>query len=77
MTEKTKPVFKSRHGRVSCAVWANQSAEGVFHTVTFERSYKDGEEMKSTQSFGIDSDLDALDRCLFDVKVWQATQAQR
>jgi hypothetical protein len=77
MSEKQKPAFKVTHGRVSCAVWENKGGEGVFHTVTMERSYKDGEQYKSTNSFGITSDLDALERCLFDVKVWQAMQSQR
>jgi hypothetical protein len=81
MTDKTKqkPVFKISHGRVSCAVWENKTGDAgdVFHTVTMERSYKDGEQYKSTNSFGITSDLDALERCLFDVKIWHASQSQR
>lgn len=77
MTEKTKPAFKTNHGRVSCAVWENKGAEGAFHTMTMERSYKDGEQFKSTNSFNVTSDLDALERCLFEVKLWHATQSQK
>jgi hypothetical protein len=77
MTEKPKPIFKCQHGRVSCAVWENAGTEGTFHSLTLERSYKDGEQYKSTNSFGLGGDIDSLERCLFEVKVWHASQPQR
>lgn len=77
MTEKQKPAFKTQCGRISCAVWENTGSEGVYHTLTLERSYKDGEQYKTTGSFNLGSDLDALERCLFEVKVWQAIQAHK
>lgn len=77
MTEKSKPAYKVQHGSVSCAVWENSGKTGTFHTLTFERSYKDGEEFKTTNSYGLGADLDALERCLFSVKVWHAMQSQK
>lgn len=77
MTEKAQPVFKANHGRVSCAVWENTGSEGVFHTLTLERSYKEGELYKTTNSFSLGSDLESVERCLFEVKVWRALQTQK
>lgn len=79
MTDK-KPIYKATSGRVSAAVWANEAKEGgVFHTVTFERSYQqEGEEgFRNSSSFSLGSDLAHLERCLFDVKVWNALQQQK
>lgn len=78
--EKKKPAYKTSHGAVSAAVWANRAKDGeTFHTVTFERSYKDGEDggFKTSGSYGLGNDLANLERCLFDVKVWNALQQQK
>lgn len=78
MSEPKKPAFKTAHGGVSAAVWENPGKEGTtFHSVTFERSYKDGEEYKSSASYSIGNDLANLERCIFDVKVWNALQSQK
>lgn len=72
-----EPIFNARYGRVSGAVWENQDKEGnVYHSVTFDRSYTDGEEVKNTKSFGTGSDLSNLDRVMFDIKVWLAGQSR-
>ena len=47
-----KPVAEVRIGRVKAAIWSNDTEGGTRHNVTFSRLYKDGEEWKSTQSFG-------------------------
>ena len=47
-----KPVAEVRIGRVKAAIWRNDTEGGTRHNVTFSRLYKDGEEWKSTQSFG-------------------------
>ena len=49
-----RPVHEVRIGLIKAAVWANTVEETVRHNVTFERSYKDGEEWKTTTSFGRD-----------------------
>ena len=48
----SKPVHKIRDGLLTANIWANEMTDkGVFYSVTFERSYKDGEEWKSTNSY--------------------------
>jgi len=69
MSESKQPIYKIRHGRVSLALWENEGKDGKFESFTVERSYKDGEEVKNTGSFGTGIDLSNLDRCLFDLKV--------
>lgn len=49
-----RPVHEVRIGLIKGAIWANQTDDTVRHNVTFERSYKDGEEWKTTTSFGRD-----------------------
>jgi len=46
------PVEKIRIGNVTASIWSNSSEKGEFHTVTFERSYKDGQEWKTSHNFG-------------------------
>ena len=47
-----KPVAEIRTGRVKAAIWPNETEGRTRHTVTFSRLYKDGEQWKTTQSFG-------------------------
>ena len=49
-----RPTHQIRIGSIKAAIWLNSSQSGDFHSVTFERLYKDGEEWKSTPSFGRD-----------------------
>ena len=51
---KTKPVAEVRYGNVRAAIWRNENAESSWYNVTFERSYRDEDEYKSSQSFGRD-----------------------
>ena len=53
-TKTTRPVHEVRLGLIKGAIWANTTREGVMFNVTFERSYKDGEEWRTTHSFGRD-----------------------
>jgi hypothetical protein len=46
-----KPEIKFRAGGIAATVWKNQSKEGEYRTVSFERSYKDKEgQWKTTSS---------------------------
>ena len=47
-----QPVAEVRIGRVKAAIWQNETAGRTRHNVTFSRLYKDGEQWKTTQSFG-------------------------
>ena len=51
---KQKPVFELRLGRIKCAIWANETENGTRHNVTITRLYKDGDEWKTSTSFGRD-----------------------
>jgi hypothetical protein len=53
-TNTNKPVHQINIGSVKAAIWRNTTAAGDRLNVTFERIYKDGEEWKSTQTFGRD-----------------------
>lgn len=49
---KQKPVHEVRMGRIKAAIWANESENGIRHNVTITRLYKDGDEWKTSTSFG-------------------------
>ena len=51
---KNKPVHEVRLGVVKAAIWANETDVGIRHNVTFQRLYKDGDDWKTTESFGRD-----------------------
>jgi hypothetical protein len=51
---KQQPAHEVRLGSVKAAVWANQTEGGVRYNVTFERLYREGEQWRSTTSFGRD-----------------------
>ena len=49
-----KPVAEVRIGHVKVTDWPNETEGRTRHSVTFSCLYRDGEEWKSTQSFGRD-----------------------
>ena len=51
---KTKPVHEIRLGRVKAAIWANDTEQGIRHNVTIARLYKEGDDWKTSHSFGRD-----------------------
>lgn len=51
---KQRPVHEIRLGRIRAAIWANQNDNGTWYNVTLSRSYKDGEDWRSSSSFGRD-----------------------
>lgn len=55
-----KPVHKVNAGRGTVAsIWENEGKNGSFWNVTLDRTYRDGEELKSSSSFGRDDLLSA------------------
>lgn len=50
-TTKNLPVKTLRNRRIKAAIWENQSAKGVFYTVTISRSYKQNDVWRDSQSF--------------------------
>lgn len=51
---RNQPVHEVRLGGIKAAIWQNETQTGVRYNVTFERLYKDGDQWKSTESFGRD-----------------------
>ena len=51
---KDKPIHEVRLGSIKAAVWKNDTEKGVRYNTTFSRIYRDGDEWKSTDSFGRD-----------------------
>lgn len=51
---KQRPAHEVRLGRIKATIWANQNDNGTWYNVTLSRSYKDGDEWKSSSSFGRD-----------------------
>ena len=47
-----KPITEIRIGAVKATIWRNGTEDQPRHNVTFSRLYKDGDNWKSTQSFG-------------------------
>jgi hypothetical protein len=51
-TQTSKPPIKKfRVGDITANIWERTTDKGTFHNVTLERSYKDGDDWKSTGSF--------------------------
>ena len=51
---KQRPAHEIRLGRIKATIWANQGDNGPWFNVTLSRNYKDGDEWKSSTSFGRD-----------------------
>ena len=49
---KTKPVHEVRIGPIKATIWENNAGEGTRHNVTLSRLYKEGNEWRSSESFG-------------------------
>ena len=71
MTEQTKkrPVHEIRIGLVRAAIWKNDGSNGAWYSASIERIYKEGEEWKSTSSFGRD-DLLVLAKVADQAHTW-------
>lgn len=53
-TTPNKPVEELRLGTIKAAIWQNESKNGHRYSVRITRLYKDGEEWKTSDSFGRD-----------------------
>lgn len=76
MKEKQKPIHEVRLGTIKAAIWKNDTESGVRYNVTLSRLYKDGEEWKSTDSFGRD-DLLLLGKVADNAHSWICQQSQQ
>src|SRR5688572_28258649 len=51
---RQRPANEIRLGAIKGTIWKNETSNGVRYNVTFSRLYKDGDQWKSTESFGRD-----------------------
>lgn len=72
MNTVNKPVHEIRLGSVRAAIWANHTQNGIRHSVTISRSYKDDTGWKRTNTYGRD-DLPALEKVAELAQVWVFT----
>lgn len=70
---KDKPVHEVRLGAIKAAIWKNDTQNGVRYNATFSRLYKDGEEWKTTDSFGRE-DLLIVAKVADQAHTWIHTQ---
>ena len=75
MQNKPRPIHEVRLGHIKAAVWRNETEVGVRYNATFSRLYKDGDQWKSTESFGRD-DLLLLAKVANHTHSWICTQNQ-
>jgi hypothetical protein len=66
---KQQPVHEFRICSIKAAIWENQTNNGTRFNVTLARIYKDGEQWKSTDSFGRD-DLLLLAKVVDQAHTW-------
>lgn len=53
-TPTTKPAHEIRLNGVRATIWRNDGEKGPRFNTTFERNYRDGEDWKTSDSFGRD-----------------------
>jgi len=68
-----KPAHEIRLSGVRASIWKNDTDKGPRYNTTFERYYRDGEEWKSSNSFGRD-DLLTLSFVAQEALRWIAQQ---
>jgi hypothetical protein len=49
--ESNRPVHEIRVNGIRATIWANQTEKGVRHSIQFEKSYKQGDEYKVTDTY--------------------------
>ena len=55
MATNDKPVAELRIGAVKATVWKNEVGGITRHNVTFSRIYRDGDQWKTSHSFGLNN----------------------
>ena len=71
-----KPVHEIRVSGIHAAIWKNDTEQGPRYNTTFERSYRDGETWKTSNSFGRD-DLAMLSFVAQEALRWIVQQREQ
>jgi hypothetical protein len=72
---RQRPVHEVRLGAIKAAIWRNDTANGPRHNVTFGRLYREGDQWRSTESFGRD-DLLVLAKVADQAHTWISVQGK-
>lgn len=70
---RNKPVQEFRIGALKAAIWENSVGDIIRYNVTFCRVYKDGDQWKTTESYGRD-DLLTLAKIADRAHTWICDQ---
>ena len=73
--KQNKPAHEIRLGGIRASIWKNDTDKGPRYNTTFERNYRDGEEWKTSDSFGRD-DLLTLGFVATEALRWIVEQKQ-
>ena len=73
---RDKPAHELRMGSIRATIWRNDSDNGVRFNTQLSRIYRDGEEWKSTDSFGRD-DLLVVAKVSDHAHTWICEQQQQ
>ena len=76
MNSTQKPIHEIRLGAIKAAIWENRNGNGIRHSVTVSRLYKDGDEWKRSESFGRD-DLLLVGKVTDLAHTWLFERTQR
>ncbi len=72
---RNRPINEIRLGSIKATIWKNETPSGFRYNVTLSRLYKDGEQWKSTESFGRDDFL-LVGKVADQAHSWICQQAQ-
>src|SRR5262249_23247768 len=72
---RSRPVHECKLGRISAAVWPQETQNGLRHNVSITRSYKDGDTWKRSTSFGL-GELPLVARVADMALAWIYSQRQ-
>lgn len=68
-----KPVQEIRVGRIKANLWANETEHGTRYNVTVQRLCKEGDQWKTSESFGRD-DIPLVGKVLDMAHTWMFQQ---
>jgi hypothetical protein len=69
------PAHQIRYGVLSASIWRQDTEKGPFFNVSFQRSYREGNEWKTSTSFG-KNDLLVIGLMATQAFKWIGSQAQ-
>jgi len=70
MSSGNRPVHEIKLGRIRASIWTNHSdRQDVWFNVSISRCYRDGDEWKTTTSFGCD-DLPLVSKAVEMAYAW-------